>query len=118
MSAIETRIRTASRDLVARFRVHSSEAAPSILVFAGAGIVERAVVVNATATGGYLQVHDAAALPDNDAVPVLSIVIPASGAVVIEDVYCATGAVLAISTTAATLTISTNNSAFFANYRR
>ena len=98
-----------------RFRVHSDVAAVSLVLFTGKGKILRAVVTNTTGTAGFLQVHDALTLPDDGAVPVFSVQIPASGSAVIEDLHCATGAVLAISTTAGTLTISTNNAFFSAN---
>jgi hypothetical protein len=119
MSALTpTQIKTASKDLVYRARVNSAAADTDVLLFEGAGVIERAVIVNATANAGFIQVHDADELPANTAVPIWSRVLPANGEVVIEDIYCADGAVLAVSTTGATLTISTNNAAFFANFRR
>lgn len=119
MSALTpTQIKTAAKDGVYRARVNSAAADTDVLLFTGAGIIERLVVINATGTAGFVQIHDAATLPADTAVPIYSRALAANGEVVIEDVYCATGAIVAVSTTAATLTISTNNAAFFANFRR
>ena len=98
-----------------RFRVHSDAAAASLVLFTGKGHIHRVVITNTTSTAGYVQVHDALTLPVDATVPVLSIQLPASGSVVIEDLHCATGAVLAISTTAGALTISANTAHFSAN---
>jgi hypothetical protein len=98
-----------------RFRVHSDAVDVSLVLFTGKGAIRRAVVTNTTGTAGYLQVHDALTLPVDTTVPVFSIQLPASGSAVIEDLHCAIGAVLAISTTAGTLTISTNDAFFSAN---
>lgn len=98
-----------------RFRVHSDAAATSLVLFTGKGKIHRAVVTNTTSTAGYVQVHDALTLPVDTTVPVFSIQLPASGSAVIEDLHCATGAVLAISTTAGALTISANTAHFSAN---
>lgn len=119
MSALTpTQIKTASKDGVYRARVNSPAADTDVLLFEDPGTIERLVVINATGTAGFVQIHDAATLPIDTTVPIYSRAIAANGEVVIEDVYCAIGAIVAISTTGPTLTISANTAAFFANFRR
>lgn len=122
MSAETAQIKTNDKDRVFRERVYSSEPDTHLIVFTGAGILESFVVTNTTATAGYLQVHDSATLPDDtdNAVPILTVPFAADAAVSLEGVplFCENGCVIAISTTLADLTISTNDATFLANYRK
>lgn len=122
MSAERAQIKTSDKDRVFRERVHSSEPDVSLIIFTGAGVLENFVVTNTTATAGYLQVHDSATLPDDtdNAVPILTVPFAASVATSLDGInlFCENGCVIAISTTLADLTISTNDATFLANYRK
>lgn len=101
----------------ARNRV-SSPADTDVVLFTEEGTIERLVAVNASSNARYIQVHDAETLPIDTTVPLYSRRIPADGEVVIEDVYCVNGAVVVVSDTADTLTISTDTAHFYATFRR
>jgi hypothetical protein len=74
-------------------------------------------VVNNTGTAGFLQIHNAAALPADTTKPLLSVPIAANADVNIDEpIYCSTGLVVAISTTLPTLTISANAALVFAKF--
>ena len=103
------------KEQVPSFRVHSAGAATSYVLAAEPAIIEQLVVTNNTGTAGFLQIHDAVSLPANTAVPLLVVPLPADTTIGFDfSVYCAVGAVAAISTTKATLTISANAALFFA----
>jgi len=106
---------TIYRDRIARFRSHSDGDESAYVLRAGASVLESLIVVNATSNARFLQLHDADELPDDTAVPLLSFVLPANGSVQLSNlgVYGASGIVAAVSTTQATLTISTDTALFF-----
>lgn len=104
-------------DSRASARVHSAGALTSMIVSAAPGELIRLRVTNNTSTAGYVQIHDSATLPADTAVPLISVPLAASADKEIELVPVATGCVVAISTTNATLTISTNAATMFALFR-
>lgn len=105
-------------DCLPNKRVDSEGSATSLVVLDHPGQLLNFVVTNLTGTAGYLQVHDAAALPSNGAVPLAVFPLAASSAITSDIVvHCATGIVLAVSTTAGTLTLSANGAIFLAHLR-
>lgn len=109
-----------NQDRIPRYRVHShGGAAVSYVLLASKGVVESMVVTNNTGVAGFVQILDAATLPANATVPIVSIPIAADATITLDiPVFCSTGAVVAISTTKAALTISTNAALFYANTRK
>jgi hypothetical protein len=97
-------------DSVPRFRVDSEGGDTDMVLGAVPVKIINFKVKNLTGTAGFVQIHDAIALPNNGAVPLWVLDLPANGFCG-DDIPldCFTGAVMAISTTASTLTISTNN---------
>jgi hypothetical protein len=90
----------------------------SMVIRAGAVIMTQLLVTNLSATAGFVQVFDASSLPGNGAAPLFTLPLPASGAVSLDTPVCgAAGLVVAISTTAETLTISTDEAKFLANVK-
>ena len=115
---METQITSAhNKDRIPRYRVYShGGVAVSYVLLDSKGVVESLVVTNSTGVAGFVQILDAASLPANATVPVVSMPIAANATVTLEvPVFCSTGAVVAISTTLAALTISTNAAMFYAN---
>lgn len=107
------------REQIPAFRTHShGGAATSYVLMADKGFVESLIVVNATSTAGFVQVHDATSLPADGVVPLVSFPLPASTAIALDTpIYCTTGAVVCISTTLATKTLSANTALYYANTR-
>ena len=117
---METPIPTALRPQAKpSYQFHGGSSAVSEVIHDDSATMERLVVTNATGNAGFVQVHDADELPDNSAVPLLSFPIAANGIVSLDGpVYCSTGLVVAISTTLATLTISTNAALVFSRFQK
>lgn len=96
--------------------VYNDAGAVSMIIGTGPTVMVQLIVTNLTATAGFVQLFDAATLPADTAVPLVSIPIPADGAIGLDTPVAGTsGLVVAVSTTAETLTISANNAKFFAN---
>lgn len=96
--------------------VYNDAGAVSMVIGTGPAVMVQLIVTNLTATAGFVQLFDAASLPADTTVPLVSLPIPASGAIGLDTpVGGLNGLVVAISTTADTLTISANNARFFAN---
>lgn len=108
------------KEQIPSYRVYSDGgAATSYVLMAHKGFVTGLIVVNNTATAGWVQIHDATSLPIDGTVPLLSFPIPSNAAVALDTpIYCATGAVVAISTTRATLTLSSDTALYYANTRK
>lgn len=117
---MEKQITTDSKDKILRWR-ETSSADVSFVAKDEKCLIEGFIVTNATATSGFLQIHDAEELPNNGATPILTLPLPASGVVSLDDripIYCENGAVFAVSTTLETLTISTNDATYLVNIRK
>lgn len=99
--------------------VYTDSGATSLVVGAGATVMVQLLATNLTSTAGYVQIFDASELPSNGAAPLVSVPIPGSGAVGLDTpIGGLNGIVVAISTTAETLTISTDNAKFYANVQQ
>jgi hypothetical protein len=87
-------------------QINSAAAAASEVMVTGGGcIVLGLTITNTLGTATYVQVHDAAALPDNDAVPDLTIPIGANASESIQfPLVMANGLTLAASSTPEKLT--------------
>jgi hypothetical protein len=74
-------------------------------------------VLNTNASAQFIQIHDAAALPGNGAAPKLVDTVPASSSKIISfEVDCATGILVANSSTAAALTVGANDCFFVVRF--
>lgn len=111
--------RTFTQDSIRRQRATSAGAEVSCILRATPGFLDSFLVTNNTGVAGYLQFHDAVALPANGAVPLFPpIDIGANESIGLSlPMFAAVGIVAAISTTKPTLTISTNAAFFYANCR-
>lgn len=98
----------------------SSALEGSHVVKASAGKLYRATVFNGGASGQYYQLHDAASLPADTAVPIEPIYVPANSAgswdFAAQPRSFATGIVVTNSSTGAMLTHGGNDSLFDAQY--
>ncbi len=90
-------------------QVNTAGLATSLVVSStGGGILVGGMVTNTSASGLYLQIHEAVALPSDGAVPYFSLYVPAETTLALPiPLTLEAGCVLAGSTTAATLTIAT-----------
>ena len=102
------------RPLVANLQV-SSGAAEDRIVFQASACALVILSVSSKAAGAlWLQVHDAAALPSNGAVPIISLPVAAGGAVSITaPLRLESGFVAALSSTMDTLTVNTGSEGHF-----
>lgn len=99
-------------------RVHSAGALASMVVSALPGKLHHLAVVNASANARFVQIHDAASLPADTAVPLFSWPIAANGTFELPfGIPVTTGAVVAISSTLATLTISADTATMLALFK-
>ena len=110
---------TYEKEAIPQSLVHShGGAAASYVLLTSSGFVKQLVVTNATANARFVQIHDAVSLPADTSVPVFSVPIAASSTVTIDvPIFVGTGAVVALSSTMATLTISADTAMFYANVR-
>ena len=117
---METRVPTPFRPYsLPEFQTHGVDPVVSLVVHDGEATLRYLRVVNTTATAGFVQIHNAAALPSEAAKPLLSVPIAANGEVVLDQpIYCSTGLVVLISTTLAAKTISTNTALIFAKFAK
>ena len=92
----------------------------SRVVKATPGAVASAVMFNNNGATRYLQLHNAAALPANGAVPFMVIPVPTATSVALPITFSrvplSVGIVVALSTTAATLTIGAADGLFTVTY--
>jgi hypothetical protein len=112
--------RTFTQDGFARQRATSAGATTSCVMRATPGWLDSFLVHNNSAVDGWLQFHDAASLPSNSAVPLFPpIKLSAYATVGMSDIplFGAVGIVAVISTTEATLTLSSNTAFFYGNCR-
>lgn len=96
------------------FQSRSGDGAPrkDLLAFSGHGIVSSIFARNDGGSDVYLQVHDVATTPENDAVPAYpAFLVPAGNTYVSDDTprSLSNGCYIAASTTAATLTLITDD---------
>lgn len=96
--------------------VYNEAGAVSMVIGTGPTVMVQLLVTNLTSTDGYVHLFNTTVVPANGTAPLLSIPLPGSGAISFDSpVGASTGLVAAISTTAGTLTASSNNAKFFAN---
>lgn len=102
-------------------RVHSAGAIASMVVSATPGTLCFGFVRSQASSARFLQVHDAAALPADGAVPIISVdldTLANKGRVTIDSpIPMATGCVLAISSTDLTLTASADTAQMVATFK-
>lgn len=100
---------------------HSAALETSRVVKATPGTLYWLEFYNTAGSVRYLQLHNAAALPSDGAVPLLSIPVAATTGTLtrlfIPGIWCSTGIVLASSSTQATLTVSSADGFFSAGAR-
>jgi len=115
---METRVPTPYRPTpLTGFQTHGEDPVTSLVVHDGPATLNYLRVVNNTGTAGFLQIHNATALPLDGVKPLLSVPIAANADVNIDEpIYCSTGLVVVISTTLATKTISSNAALVFAKF--
>lgn len=107
---------TSQKRVIPEYQYTSDAAEVSAVLLDEPGIVEDLVVTNNTAVAGYVQVFDETTLPGDGATPILRFHLPASSTVSMDNnIYVSKGAVVCISTTLATKTISANAAWFHAN---
>lgn len=101
-------------------RVHTDAGAVASLVLMNyGGFVEKLVVTNPKVSAIVVQIHDAASLPADTAVPLLTFQVPASSAYVLDvPVFVENGAVVAVSSTLGELTISADTIHIYATVRK
>jgi hypothetical protein len=118
---ISTRLLTAA-DVVTNVPAASSTAsttayAASLVVKASAGRLFSVNGYNSKASTQFIQVHDAASLPSNSAVPLAILTVPATSNFSIDfgalGIPLSTGIVLAASSTGPTLTVDTSSDVWF-----
>ena len=100
----------------------STALAASLVVRASVGRLLTAAVYNGNVGTQYIQIHNAASLPANGAVPLFTFAL-ATGAVQVLNfdltgLPCSTGIVLCNSSTAATKTIGANDTWFTATHKK
>jgi hypothetical protein len=106
---------TSESRLLPNFQYSSDAAEVSAILSKRPALIEHLCVTNNTAVAGYCQVFDAVTVPDDGATPVARFELPASSTVKAHmPIYVAEGAVVVISTTLGTKTISTNGAFFVA----
>lgn len=96
---------------------HSSALEKSAVVKTGAAKL-LGLIAETTTDACWIQIHDAAALPSNGAVPIVSLKVATAGQVSLDlgsvnCIPCASGIVVACSSTGPTLTISATDNTFF-----
>lgn len=96
-------------------------AATSLVIKATPGTLFGLSGYNAKASAQFIQLHDAAALPADTAVPVFAMTVPAGSNFSVDfgafGMYFTTGIVVSNSSTVATKTIGSADCSFFARYK-
>lgn len=106
---------TSESRLLPNFQYSSDAAEVSAILSTRPCLVDHLVVTNNTEVAGFVHVFDAVTVPDDGVIPVARFRIPASGeAPALAPIYVSKGAVVVISTTLGTKTISTNGAFFLA----
>jgi len=100
----------------------STALAASLVVRASAGRLLTAAVYNGNVGTQYIQIHNAASLPANGAVPLFTFTLTTGAVQVLNfdltGLPCSTGIVLCNSSTAATKTIGANDTWFTATHKK